>query len=166
MRERRGDVVLRVNAMDGQYHIRSSPGVGDMWPASRDGLFVGEDNWVAVLCGTFWGPVDLSVREHDAPLGEVDRDWDMAAEWSLDCPEGTFAIHDIYSNDPPHVVEVAAGWTRLRLSVRGRTRAREVPEPVTVPVEQHLLELWPAPAWHGPAVVHGPDGLAHHLRSQ
>ncbi|PKW16850.1 hypothetical protein [Saccharopolyspora spinosa] len=107
MPDKHGDVALSVRSMDGQYHIRSLPGMNDAWPISHDGLFVGEDNWVAVLCGTQFGPIELRVRKHDTTPEEIDQGWDMSAEWSLDCAEGRLTIQDIYSSDPPKVVDVA-----------------------------------------------------------
>ncbi|MFI0468291.1 hypothetical protein ACH347_29770 [Saccharopolyspora sp. 5N102] len=160
MPDKHDDVVLAVTVRDGQYHIRSLPGIDDMWPGSRDGLFVGEDNWVAVLCGTQWGPLELRVRRHDAPPGGVDRDWEMAAEWSLDCVEGALSIQSLYGSNPPHTIDVPPGWVRLRLSVRGRQRAQEATEPLDAAAENHFLELWPVPERYDPAVVLGPDSLA------
>lgn len=135
-----------------------------MWPGSQEGLFVGEDNWVAILCGTSWGPVDLFVRKHDAPPEAVDQSWDMAAEWSLDSAKGNMVIQNLYSTDPPHVVDVDPGWIRLRVSVRDRKRANAAPEPLSAALEQHLLELWPEPTRRDPTVVHGPDDYAQFLR--
>jgi uncharacterized protein YndB with AHSA1/START domain len=159
------DVVLTIRAMDGQYHIRSSPGIDNMWPGTTDGLFVGEDNWIAVLCGTQWGPVTISIHGHNAYPTEVDHDWDMAGEWTLYCPTGRLTIQDTYSNDRPTAIDVPTGWVRLRLSVRDRSIAAQAPEPITEPIERHYLQYWPVSDREDPTVVHGPDDYAQGLDS-
>ncbi|MFR9730986.1 hypothetical protein ACL03H_17310 [Saccharopolyspora sp. MS10] len=158
------DVALTVSVMDGQYRIHSLSEMVEMWPGSQEGLFVGEDNWVAILCGTQWGPVDLRIRACGRPPGEVERGWDMVAEWSLDCSDGRLTIHDLYSSEPPEAIDVVPGWMRLRLSVRDRARASRTPEPLETAVEHHFLQLWPAPNRQDPSVVHGPDEHAQFLR--
>jgi len=154
------DVVLTVPAMDGQYHVRTYPGVIDAWPDTADGLLVGEENWIAVLCGTQFGPVSLRIQRYDSRPSEVAVGWEMGVEWSLEAPDGVLSVHDIYSNNEPTLVTVPSGWLRIRVSVRGRLRAAETPEPVTVAIEEHLLEIWPAADGEDTAVVSGPDEYA------
>ncbi|GAA4661590.1 MULTISPECIES: hypothetical protein [Amycolatopsis] len=164
MTDASSEVVLTVPVRDGQYHLRSLPGIDNMWPGSEDGLFVGEDNWVAVLCGTRWGPVHLTIRRYERQPAEVDTTWEMAAEWSLDCSDGQLRIHDTYNSADPTDLEVPAGWSRIRLSVRGRMAASQAPEQLPEPIEHHLLEIWPVPDRLEPAVVHGPDNYAQFLK--
>lgn len=157
------EVVLTVPVRDGQYHLRSAPGVENMWPGTRDGVFVGEDNWVAVLCGTNWGPLQLTVRQYPEPPATIEHGWDMTAERTLDCSDGYIGIHDTYNNVEVADLDVPEGWIRLRLSVRGRRAASEIPEQQQQPAEQHLLELWPVSHYLDPTTVQGPDDYARFL---
>ncbi|MFJ1758674.1 hypothetical protein ACIOD2_00050 [Amycolatopsis sp. NPDC088138] len=158
------DVVLTIPAMDGQYHVRTRPGVENDWPGSADGLLVGEDNWVTVLCGTQFGPVDLTVRRHPGrPAEAIAADWDMSAEWSLESARGELLIRDIYSSNDPTIIATPTGWLRLRISVRGRLAASQVQGQINEPVESHLLEAWPVDIREEPLVARGPDELAQYL---
>ncbi|QRP47934.1 hypothetical protein [Amycolatopsis sp. FDAARGOS 1241] len=156
------EVVLTVPVRDGQYHLRSAPGVDNMWPGTQDGIFVGEDNWVAVLCGTDWGPVELTVRVLPEPPDSVDARWDMAAEWTLD-GLGHLQIHDTYNTATVADLDVPEGWIRLRLSARDRSLAAQAPEQPERPTEHHQLEIWPVSERLDPAVVLGPDDHARTL---
>lgn len=158
------DVVLTIPAMDGQYHVRASPGVENDWPGSAEGLFVGEDNWVTVLCGTQFGPVHLTIRLLGGrPSAADEANWEMSAEWSLESPDGELLVHDIYSSNAPTRVTVPRGWLRMRASVRGRMAASQASGPINEPMESHLLEIWPADDREDPVVVSGPDELASYL---
>jgi hypothetical protein len=154
------DVVLTLTAREGQYHIHSSAGMDNPWSGTSDGLFVGEDTWVAILCGTQWGPVTASVRRHDARPAEIDSGWDMVAEWTLECPRGLLTIQALYSSEQVTAFDVPAGWVRLRVSVRNRYAASTTPEPIPEPIEHHHIQYWPVPDRQDPAVIHGPDDFA------
>ncbi|WP_372672695.1 hypothetical protein [Amycolatopsis kentuckyensis] len=150
--------------MDGQYHVRTAPGVDNDWPGSADGLLVGEDIWLTVLCGTQFGPVGLTVRRYAGrPAQEPAAAWEMSAEWSLESPAGELLIRDIYSSNEPTSIDMPTGWLRIRVSVYGRLRASQVTGQISEPVERHLLEVWPAKEREEPRVTGGPDELAGYL---
>jgi hypothetical protein len=156
------DMVLTITARDGQYHVRSGPALDNMWPGTTDGLLVGEDTWIAVLCGTSWGPVALTVRRENSPPAEPDPIWEMVAEWSLECLTGQLILTDLYSDSEPVIIDVPSrsGWIRARVSVRNRLVAAGTPEPISEPIEQHLLQFWAAPDRLNPEVIGEPDSYA------
>lgn len=151
------DVVLTLTAREGQYHIHSSSGINNAWPGTNDGLFVGDDSWVAVLCGTQWGPITLNVRHHEVKPVSVEQGWDMVAEWSMNCSRGRLTVQSLYGDEPEIFVPVSSEWVRLRVSVRNRMSGAEIQEPVAEAVEEHHLQYWPTPERESPAVLHGPD---------
>ncbi|MEU3622500.1 hypothetical protein BS329_03895 [Amycolatopsis coloradensis] len=155
-------VVLEFPVQDGQYHIRASPGIDNEWPDSQFGLFVGEDNWIAVLCGTQYGKVRLTIQALEQAPAEIDQSWDMAAEKTLDCPAGHLTVQDLYSSSGPQRFEVAPGWIRLRISARHRASALARPEFDPSPVEHHLIQAWPTASQLEPELVYGPDEFARH----
>lgn len=153
-------LVLTVYSRDGQYQLRGQPGEENPWSDPVYGLFVGGDNWVTILCGTEWGPVAVTVHVHRAAPDQVDRAWDMAAEWTLDCGDGQLDLRELYVADTPTRIMVPAGWVRLRVSVRGRHEAVSHSEPITEAIEQHLLEVWPVDDHLEPTELYGPDSMA------
>lgn len=87
----------------------------------------------------------------------------MSAEWSLEPPTGELLIRDIYSNNEPTSINIPAGWLRLRVSVHGRLPASQVQGQISIPVERHLLEIWPEEKRADPRLIGGPDELAGYL---
>ncbi|MFJ4099825.1 hypothetical protein [Amycolatopsis japonica] len=156
------DVVLDFPARDGQYHIRTSPGIDNEWPDSQFGLFTGEDNWIAVLCGTQYGKVRLTVQILDNPPAKPDRSWDMAAEKTLNCPSGHLSLQDTYSSKDPIRFDIPAELITIRISTRNREQASTQPEFTDPPPEHHLLQAWPATTQREPELIYGPDQFARH----
>lgn len=142
---------------DGQYNIHTSSGTDLIWPGTHDSLFVGDDSWVAILCGTSWGLVRLGLRYLEAPPAAVATEWEMAAEWSLDCVHGALNFQSLYSAELAKAVEVPSGWIRLRVMVRDRMAGAEAAEGATDPVEEHRVEYWAAEGHQEPAILRGPD---------
>lgn len=141
---------------DGQYHVEGAPGVDDDWPETSDGLFVGEDNWFAVLTGTSWGTVEMVVLQTDE-AGEAGPEFDMVAERSLDCATGRLVVRELYADRYLVTIAVPPGWVRCRLAVRGRSEASAAPEQTVPPLEHHLLQFWPEDRRREPSVLRGPD---------
>lgn len=142
---------------DGQYNIHTSSGTELIWPDTNDGLFVGDDSWVAILCGTDWGRVTLSLRHLDGPPRSPHAEWEMVAERSLDCANGTLTFQALYSNESSKAVQLPEGWVRLRVMVRNRMAAAEAHAENTAPVEEHRVEYWAVENYQEPTIVRGPD---------
>lgn len=151
---------------DGQYNIHTSSGTDLIWPGTNDGLFVGDDSWVAILCGTSWGRIRLSLRYLDSPPAEPPAEWDMVAEWSLDCSNGTLTFQALYSNELSKVMQVPESWARLRVMVRDRMAGAEAGEGNTTPVEEHRIEYWATENYQEPAIVRGPDAYGRRRLGQ
>lgn len=151
------DVVLAMPIMDGQYNVHTSSGTDLIWPGTNDGLFVGDDSWIAILCGTTWGLITLGLRYRKAPPAEAATEWEMVAEWSLNCVHGTLIFQALYSTELTKIVEVPPGWIRLRVMVRNRMAGAEAAEGNTDPVEEHRVEYWATEGHQEPAILRGPD---------
>ncbi|GAA0970866.1 hypothetical protein [Actinocorallia libanotica] len=91
------DPVL-VTAQEGQYHIQDGPERLNPWPDPVEALTTGEDNWIAVITGTQWGPVTVHHRLLSKPPTALDPDWDMIAE--RDIVTSTGRLH-VSSPIPP-----------------------------------------------------------------
>ncbi|MDT8913731.1 hypothetical protein [Amycolatopsis sp. PS_44_ISF1] len=118
---------------------------------------------MAVLCGTQFGPVEVTLRLHHQPPAVDTVRWDMSVERTLQSPAGELIVTSIYSGDP-QTLTVPAGHLRLRVSVRNRAGASTLTTPPDATVEHHHIDLWPVETDQPPQVVHGPDELAQHLR--
>ena len=148
-------MVLVVAARDGQYHLRGSDGLDDMWPGTQAGLPVGEDNWLAILCGTEFGPVEVTVHCLSSPP-PAENGWEMIVERDLEV-EDAIVIRELYVQDQPSTVPATPGWNRLRISVRARYEAASTAALLESPVEQHLIQLWPVTTWTESQIIAGPD---------
>lgn len=164
MTEPNTEVVLTVNAADGQYHLESSPDRVDFWPSPTDGVTTGEDNWIAVLTGTEWGPVTVHIHIRRQPPGAVAPGWDMAVERDITIDEdNTLIVTDPYRHQIPVTIIDEPGTYRARIHVRDRDNAKNVGD-TTEPIETHLIELWPATHRETPRILFGQDNLAQHFR--
>lgn len=145
------DVVLTVDAEDGQYHINAAGLHNNPWPTPTSGLFGGEDNWIAVLCGTEYGPVTVRVQYlNAAPATATSEHWDMIGERDLvqdpaDHPPTRWGrdivtITEIYS-DAVAVMAMPGGRYRARIHVRNRQESHNRNDPFTA-IEEHLLIFW------------------------
>ncbi|HJP77448.1 MAG TPA: hypothetical protein VJ914_24480 [Pseudonocardiaceae bacterium] len=145
------DVVLTVNAQDGQYHINAAGLHTDPWPTPTATLFGGDDNWIAVLCGTEYGPITVRVRYLGvAPSITTGERWDMIGERDLVQDPGDHSptrwgrdivvITEIYS-DVVAVIAMPPGRYRMRVHVRGRQEAHQRNDPLAA-IEEHSLVFW------------------------
>jgi hypothetical protein len=147
------DVVLTVHAQDSQYHVNAAGLHDNPWPEPTASLFGGEDNWIAALTGTEYGPVTVRVQylASAPPAVEVEH-WDMIGERDLlQDPSGypptrwgrdVATIAEIYG-DVVAVLAMQAGRYRVRLHVRNRQEAHQRNDPTTA-IEQHLFQIWSA----------------------
>jgi hypothetical protein len=157
--------VLTIKAMNGQYVIESSPKRSDPWPAPFDALTTGEGNWIAVLTGTEFGPVEIGV----AIAGEFpgwepgQKAWDMVGERDLAVEHGEVLIHDLLSDTPPCRLRLGHRRYRLRIHVRGRTEAAPYGYLAEV-LERHHILFFPTDEVRPPATLKGPDEWARNYR--
>lgn len=156
------DVVLTVNAEDGQYHINAAGVHVDPWPTPTAALFGGEDNWIAVLCGTEYGPITVRIQVLDAAPGiTTDDQWDMIGERDLVQNPGDHqptrwgrdivTITELYS-DAVAVMAMPAGRYRVRIHVRNRQEAHHRNDPFTA-FEEHYLIFWHADDSTAPRIL-------------
>ena len=115
-----------------------------------------------IYTGTPTGPVDLTVELHrTAPAVRLD-DWDDIVEIAQQTPCGSAAIIEPATTAAapgyPFLRLAPGAWFRLRVSVRGRDRGRQIYGVATESVEDHLLQTWPGPP--------SPTEIRHKLTDQ
>jgi len=147
-----------------QYEL-SSPGSvrSEEWPDSQDGLLTGEDDWLAVICGTDSGMVNFDLRVEAVRPDAVDTSgpWEMLAERDLTCRQQVVAAWNItHPRESPRFSLPSAGRYRLRVHVSGRAEGRARRFVLENPPEHHLVLMWPAVSASAPSVLKGPDSLS------
>ncbi|MFJ8010958.1 hypothetical protein [Streptomyces sp. NPDC096339] len=115
----------------------------------RPGTGIGVPGTFAViLTGLETGYVTVTLELHPtSPPAPVLDDWDEVVEASLELPDGDAYIFDAHDATPfPSLAAYTGRPTRIRVHARGRDAARNATEPDDEhPLEQHLIQLWPAP---------------------
>jgi hypothetical protein len=140
---------VRLDVQDGQYAIWD--GVSDLGPPDPGGSggLVGTAPGLAiVITGTQFGNVALSVQVGDtAPSLDVGP-WDEVTEISLSAAAGSLGIlsggdgpAELSGLTPPRAADY-----RLRVHARGRDAGAKRDVVAGAPVEEHLVQIWPAPA--------------------
>lgn len=101
-----------------------------------------------VMTGTEVGPVRVTLTQYatEPPPPDLDA-WDDVVEASLLLPGANPGITDAHDNDPlPSLSRVADLPCRIRAHARGRDLGHEqLVLDGEEPLEEHLLEVWPAP---------------------
>ncbi|MEU9983595.1 hypothetical protein [Streptomyces sp. NPDC050856] len=126
----------------------------DMAPDSNGLVWVNADaNQANVMTGTAWGPIDTTVDMRTSAPDNVDEEsWDEIVEVSLhftgDGPLlGSLITGDLEVLPLPRAVGEKR-W-RFRFHARGRDAASAAgdhpTQPDGAPLEQHLIQVWPAP---------------------
>jgi hypothetical protein len=113
--------------------------------------FVGVAHSLAmVLTGTQFGEIVVSVQSGDFDPGLDASGWDEVVEFSLTATPDSAGVgisamdggpEDLMALTPPGV-----GSYRIRLHARGRDAGSDLDVVEDDPVEEHLLQVWPAPA--------------------
>ncbi len=110
-----------------------------------NGLVSAQGAFAIIMTGTEQGPVRLDVEllEDEPPASEAG--WDDIVEVSLDFEdEGAFTSEAEQRNRQlPFLPE---GACRLRVHARGRDIAWELGAVRGDPIEEHLIQVWPAPS--------------------
>lgn len=112
------------------------------------------DSFAIVMTGTEFGPVRLRYEPYDQALPLPLDGWDDVVEVSMRLTDAT-TIHGPIPDDRvralPPVSHRGAGTYRIRVHTRGRDAARDLGDIDGTPVEDHLLQAWPAPRARKPA---------------
>jgi len=126
-------------------------GLGPQPPdATATGLVGLAQGRAMVLTGTQFGNVAISVQSGDSDPGLDAGQWDEVIEFSLAASVASAGLGiGAMDSGPDELVALTApgpGSYRVRLHARGRDAGagRDVVE--SEPVEEHLLQVWPAPA--------------------
>ena len=144
---------------DGQYYIEASGGRGGDWLDPQDGLTTGQDNWVAILTGTQWGPVTVHLQSLPTAPASVEAGWEMVVERDIVTKDGGLVVVSLYGGGGTGGLKLRPGRGRLRIHVRDRAVA--VPyNKLESPLETHLIQVWPSSEPQPPAVLLGPDEVA------
>jgi hypothetical protein len=158
---------IRLDVQDGQYAIWD--GVSDLDPPDPGGSggLVGTAPGLAiVITGTQFGNIALSVQVDDSAPGLDTGPWDEVTEVSLTTGAGSLSIlsggdgpAELSGLTPPHAADY-----RVRVHARGRDAGASSDVVTGTPVEEHLLQLWPASA--APEQVHKTtDAVADGLKT-
>ncbi|MFD3580497.1 hypothetical protein [Streptomyces sp. NPDC058644] len=105
-------------------------------------------SFALLMTGTELGPVRVTLTQHTAPPPSPDLDaWDDIVEASLLMPGANPGITDAHDSDPlPPLTDTAGAPCRIRAHARGRDRGhQQLIIDGEDPLEEHLLEVWPAP---------------------
>jgi hypothetical protein len=109
-----------------------------------------------VMTGTDTGPIALTVELLDAPPGAVDTEsWAEVVDFSPAFEDGDLVVstvNDTGDEEFPDFSDLPPGPYRVRLHARGRDQANEDVMVEDEPIEEHLLQVWPAPS--APSEVH------------
>jgi hypothetical protein len=139
--------VTRVEVQDHFYWICESgtfPTTVDL-TGSGTGLINVQDGTAAVITGTGMGPVDVRTESlHNRPE-ELASGWDEVAEASLASSGQPLVIVNFDGFICATLPVDGPGSYRLRVHARGRDAANEHVTSLVEPLEEHLLQLWPAP---------------------
>ncbi|GAA2456279.1 hypothetical protein GCM10010191_89570 [Actinomadura vinacea] len=102
--------------------------------------------FAAVKTGIFSGYVRLVVEiHHQAPPVSVDE-WDEAVEVTLEATEGEMEVAAMMDWAPPFPILTPDGPGHYRTRVHARGRDTAIDSAVQDPVEDYLIQVWPAPA--------------------
>jgi hypothetical protein len=137
---------------DGFYWIRAGgpEGLGTEVPdAAATGLVGLARGLAMVLTGTQFGHVACSVQSGDSDPGLDVAQWDEVIEFSLAASPGSpglgIAAMDGGPDELTALTAPGPGNYRVRLHARGRDAGAGLDVVAGKPVEEHLLQVWPAP---------------------
>lgn len=163
-------VPVKLAVQDGQYAIWD--GVSDLDPpdppdpSGSGGLVGAASGLVIVITGTQFGNIALSVRIGEAAPTLDIGPWDEVTEISLTTAAGSLGI--LSGGDGPAelsgLTSPRAADYRVRVHARGRDAGTSRDVVAGAPVEEHLVQIWPAPA--APARVYKTtDAVARRLKA-
>jgi hypothetical protein len=149
------EVSTRLHVADGQYWILD-PAADLALSETYDGLIAATAGLAIVSTGTQSGWVAVRMAVVDAaPVLDADG-WDEVAEVSLSAVPDSPGLSVISDGTGPDelaaLTPAGAGSYRVRVHARGRDTGAAADVVAGAPVEEHLIQVWPAPP--APQAVH------------
>jgi hypothetical protein len=118
--------------------------------AGTTGLVGVAHSLAMVLTGTQFGEIAVSVQSGDSDPGLDASGWDEVVEFSLTATPDSAGLGisamDGGPDDLMALTPAGGGSYRIRLHARGRDAGSDLDVVEDGPVEEHLLQVWPAPA--------------------
>jgi hypothetical protein len=149
------EVSTRLHVADGQYWIWD-PAADLALPEAYDGLIAATARLAVVRTGTHTGWVAVRVAVAGAAPGLDADGWDEVAEVSLSAAPDSPGLSVISDGSGPDelaaLTPAGAGSYRVRVHARGQDDGAAADVVSGVPVEEHLIQVWPAPP--APEAVH------------
>jgi hypothetical protein len=105
-----------------------------------------------IMAGTETGSLSVTAdwREVEPPL-DLDA-WEEVVEVSMTFDDEEGVLCSQHPTDGAHFSPLPLGTYRVRVHARGRDRGQHLRTVSDDPVEEHLIQAWPAPV--GPEVRH------------
>jgi hypothetical protein len=114
---------------------------------TANGLVDVQPGAAVIRTGIHSGVVRLTVEARSRPPQDVPTgDWEAIVEVSLDAPAGRMAVSALMDDvtDPfPPLTQAGPGSYRARVHARGRDT--DIDSTAFEPVEDYLIQVWPAP---------------------
>jgi hypothetical protein len=119
-------------------------GPADDMYAGFNGLISAREYMAVIMTGTESGPVSVTAdwQETQPPL-DLDP-WDDVVEVSMVFDEEPAVLYSVEGTGTL-MPQLPPGSYRVRVHARGRDRARALLTVWDPPVEEHLIQAWPAP---------------------
>ena len=159
------EVSTRLHVADGQYWIWD-PAADLALPETYDGLIAATAGLAIVRTGTQSGWVAVRIAVAGAAPGLDADGWDEVAEVSLSAAPDSPGLSVISDGTGPDelaaLTPAGAGSYRVRVHARGRDAGAAADVVEGAPVEEHLIQVWPAPP--APEAVHKTAGGEGELR--
>ena len=146
-------ISARLSIEDGQYWVTDGDpdaGLALPDPGGDNGLVGVAAGLAIVVTGTQFGNVSLIVATGDSDPGLDLGGWDDVVEVSVTSGQGGQGLGITSGGLGPDALQaLTAGGTgtyRIRVHARGRDAGADHDVVTGNPVEEHLLQIWPAPA--------------------
>ena len=150
---------MRMHIAEGQYEISDwdpDREFGLPYPGGASGLVGVSPGVAVVITGTQFGNVAIGVQAGESDPGLDTGPWDEVVEVSVASGPGGQGLCVTSGGDGPEeflqLTPPGAGSYRVRVHARGRDAGADLDVVEDEPVEEHLLQIWPAPPT--PEIIH------------
>lgn len=134
-----------------QFCIIDAPSSADaVWPVPTDwsnGLVSVEANGAVIHTGIRSGPANVAVEVHSREPTVGAGSWDEVVEWTMTSTRGWLRVLESVPSDQftlPNLSQDGPGTYRVRCHARGRDITDD--GSTLEPVEDYLIQAWPAPS--------------------